>query len=127
MASTKSLVAYCPYASHLPMLLRITSREHLACYEDLSIQQLEELAILVRNGIRWLESIYQDVAYNFVIHTRPPAVSEDTPFHWSLELFPRITKIAGFEWSSDCIINPMMPETAAARYRSKAKEEFPLG
>ncbi len=94
MASTKSLVAYCPYASHLPMLLRITSREHLACFEDLSIQQLEELAILVRNGIRWLESIYQDVAYNFVIHTRPPAVSEDTPFHWSLELFPRITKIA---------------------------------
>lgn len=127
VASTKSLVAYCPFASPLPMLLKITSREHVGCFEELTIQQLEELAILVRNGIRWLESIYPQVAYNFVIHTRPPAVGDETPFHWSLELFPRITKIAGFEWSSDCIINPMMPETAAARFRAKAKEEFPLG
>jgi UDPglucose--hexose-1-phosphate uridylyltransferase len=126
VASTDSLVAYCPFGSHLPMLLRITTKRHLDCFESLSIGELEELARLVRRSIQWLQHIYPDVAYNYLIHTRPPGVGGEEMAHWALELFPRVTQLAGFEWSSDCMINPMLPELAAAKYREIARGENPL-
>ena len=126
VATTQSLIAYCPFGSHLPRLLRITTRRHLDCFEDLTMDELGELARLVRRTIHWLQAIYPDVAYNYVIHTRPPAISRDDMAHWSLEIFPRITQVAGFEWSSDCMINPILPEDAAAKYRELAKTENPL-
>ncbi len=126
VAVTDSLVAYCPFGSHLPMLLRITTRRHKDCYEDLTHGELEGLAKLLRGSIRWLQEIYPDVAYNYLIHTRPPGIVGEEMSHWSLEIFPRITQVAGFEWSSDCMINPILPEVAAASYREVAASENPL-
>ena len=126
VATTNSLVAYCPFGSHLPMLLRITTKRHLDCFESLSMDELEELARLVRRSIHWLQTVYPDVAYNYLIHTRPPGVGGEEMSHWALEIFPRVTQLAGFEWSSDCMINPMLPEVAAAKYRAIARDENPL-
>jgi len=126
VANTKSLVAYCPYGSHLPMLLRISTKRHLDCFEYLTMGELEELARLVRSSIRWLQAIYPDVSFNYLIQTRPPGVIGEEMSHWSFEIFPRITQVAGFEWSSDCMINPMLPEVAAAKYREIARGENPF-
>ncbi|WP_170137343.1 hypothetical protein [Thermovibrio guaymasensis] len=37
----------------------------------------------------------------------------DKLFHWYIEIVPRITIPAGFEWGSSYFINPTTPETAA--------------
>jgi len=126
VATTRSMVAYCPFGSHLPRLLRITTRRHLECFEDLTMEELGELVRLVRRSIHWLQVIYPDVAYNYLIQTRPPGISTDEMSHWSLEIFPRVTQVAGFEWSSDCMINPILPEDAAATFRELAMNENPL-
>ena len=34
-------------------------------------------------------------------------------FHWHIELLPRITRVAGFEWGTGFYINPTPPEEAA--------------
>jgi len=39
-------------------------------------------------------------------------------YHWHIEIFPRLTKVAGFEWGTGCFINPFLPETAAAHLRT---------
>lgn len=126
VAVTDSLVAYCPYASHLPMLLRITTRRHIDRFEDLCEQEIDELARLIRRSVGWLKTLYPDVAYNYLFNTRPPSMSDSDAFHWSFELFPRLTQIAGFEWSCDTMINPTLPETAAANLRSVAMQENPM-
>lgn len=126
VAVTDSHVVYCPFASYLPMLMRITTRRHVERYEDLSDSEIDGLARLIRRAIGWLNTLYPGVAYNFLIHTRPPAVGVQEGFHWSFELFPRLTQIAGFEWSCETIINPMLPEDAAAQLREVALRENPL-
>ncbi len=125
VAVTDSLVAYCPFASHLPMLMRVTTRRHVEQFEDLSGQELDELARLIRRSIGWLRTLYPDIAYNFLIHTCPPGVEGHDAYHWSFELFPRLTQAAGFEWSCDCTINPMLPEVAAEKLHSVAIQESP--
>lgn len=126
VAVTDSLVAYCPYASHLPMLLRITTRRHIDRFEDLNEQELDELARLIRRGVGWLKTLYPDVSYNYLFNTRPPSMTDPDAFHWSFDLFPRLTQIAGFEWSCDMMINPTLPETAASNLRAIAMQENPL-
>ncbi len=121
-----SVIAFCPFASRLPMLICITTLEHQACFEDLCEQTIESVSRLVVRVVSWLEKFRPGAAYNYCLHTRPPAADANPDsFHWSIEIFPRITRLAGFEWSSQCMINPVLPEVAAAKYRSCAKSEDP--
>jgi UDPglucose--hexose-1-phosphate uridylyltransferase len=34
-------------------------------------------------------------------------------YHWHIELVPRLTRIAGFEWGTGFYMNPTPPEDAA--------------
>ena len=121
-----SLVAYCPFASHLPMLIRITTLDHQPCFEDLQDDTLESVARLVGRVVAWLEKLRPGTAYNFCLHTRPPGAGDPPDaYHWSIEMFPRMTQVAGFEWSSNCMINPVLPEQAASRLRACALAEDP--
>ncbi|MFG0261499.1 MAG: DUF4921 family protein [Novipirellula sp. JB048] len=126
VAQTDSLVAYCPYASRLPMLLCVTTKEHLDHFDQLRFEVLDELARLIQRMTGWLETLVPNASYNLLLHTRPPgAHGNPDAFHWSLEFFPRISRMAGFEWSSQCMINTVLPEVATERYRQCVAAENP--
>jgi UDPglucose--hexose-1-phosphate uridylyltransferase len=44
-------------------------------------------------------------------------------YHWHIELMPKLTKMAGFEWGTGFYINPTPPEEAA-RFLREATPEF---
>ncbi len=117
VAQTSDFVAFCPFASRLPSLVTIVPREHNSTFESTSDEGLEQLAWLVHRMLRSIERCYPQAAYNYVLHTAPQGKRESPAFHWRLELFPRLTRVAGFEWGSDCFINPLPPELAAHRLR----------
>ena len=114
---TPDFLAFCPFASRLPSLITIIPKIHQSEFELLEESQLEQLSWLTHRLVRRIERCYPDAAYNFIIHTAPSCQKGTASFHWRLELFPRITKVAGFEWGSDCYINPIAPENAAAALR----------
>ena len=120
VAQTSDFVAFCPFASRLPSLVTIVPRDHQSAFESTSDEGLEQLAWLVHRMLRSIERCYPQAAYNYVLHTAPQGKRESPAFHWRLELFPRLTRVAGFEWGSDCFINPLPPELAAHRLRRQA-------
>ncbi len=126
VACDELTVAFCPFASHLPMMVRVTSVGHQSCFEDLRPHEIESVARIVYRVVSWLEKMRPGTAYNYCLNTRPPGVDDPTDsFHWSMDIFPRMTMVAGFEWSSGCMINPVLPETAAAMFRKCAVAEDP--
>lgn len=126
VAQSDRFVAYCPFASRLPYLLRIVPRIHSDQFEQSDPATLADLAQFSQRMILCMERLRRPAAYNYTIHTRPPGVADEDSFHWWMELFPRLTKMAGFEWASDCFINPVMPETAAAHLRKLVRRANPL-
>jgi UDPglucose--hexose-1-phosphate uridylyltransferase len=118
VATTNSFLAYCPYASRLPFTVNLIPKVHAASFEDMDADQLSEFAMLLRRAIRWFESMHTSASYNFIVHTMPWACSSTASYHWYVELFPRLTTAAGFEWASECFINTESPESAAARFRN---------
>lgn len=114
---TADFVAFCPFASRFPSMITILPTDHESRFQTLTEPRLAQLSWLTRRLVRRIEHCFPDAAYNFIIHTSPNRPQTPESFHWRIELFPRITKVAGFEWGSDCYINPLAPETAAAALR----------
>jgi len=53
-----------------------------------------------------------------MLHTAPTDGEGKIYYHWHLEIVPRLTNVAGFEWGSGFYINPMPPEEAAKYLRA---------
>ena len=43
-------------------------------------------------------------------------------YHWHLEMIPRLTHVAGFEWGTGFYINPTPPEEARSSYATPRSE-----
>lgn len=115
---TPDFVAFCPFASRMPSMITLVPKSHHARFDNLDSFATKQLSWLTHRLIRRIEKCYPDTAYNFIIHTAPSCLEATEYFHWRMELFPRLTKVAGFEWGSDCYINPLAPEEAAHRLRA---------
>ena len=120
-----SFVAFCPFASRVPGLIRISSLTHVKHFDEFNELELDHLSSLLWRALRWIDQAFPEKAYNLVLSTCPPRTSSGESFQWSLDLFPRLNKVAGFEWSSDCMINPLLPENAADMYRRTALLDDP--
>ncbi len=118
VAKTSRFIAVCPYASRMPYELWVLPRVHSSHFELQDEQALPELALFVRQLIQRLEQVHGRLAYNFFIHTTPFDTSFPPHYHWHIEIFPRLTITAGFEWGTGYYINPVPPEQAAAVLRS---------
>jgi UDPglucose--hexose-1-phosphate uridylyltransferase len=125
VARTDSLVAFCPFASRLPGLIRIAPVTHQPHFEALTDASLDQLASFLWRALCWVDKVFPGKAFNYVLSTCPPGSKQPEAFQWSLDLFPRLSKTAGFEWGSNCMINALLPEAAASRYRDVARQNDP--
>jgi UDPglucose--hexose-1-phosphate uridylyltransferase len=118
-----TFLSFCPYASAFPFELCIIPKEHVSFFSDITKNQVADLSRILKGTLGLLTEALDDPPYNFVIHTAPFDASTGTElshYHWHIEIVPKLTKVAGFEWGSGFYINPTPPEDAAAHLRSIA-------
>jgi len=117
---TERFVALTPFASRFPFELWILPKAHAADFTRMRGEEREDLAKILKVTLMKLAQVLKDPAYNFILHTAPfrrpranywHTIEED--FHWHIEIMPRLTRVAGFEWGSGFYINPTPPEEAA--------------
>jgi UDPglucose--hexose-1-phosphate uridylyltransferase len=118
VAQSPRFVAFCPFASRFPYEVWVLPRAgspRFDCVAD--DDELEELGQFVQNIVRKIECVLSRPAYNLFLHSAPFDSQDYDHYHWHVELFPRVTRAAGFEWSTGYFINPVSPEEAAAALR----------
>jgi UDPglucose--hexose-1-phosphate uridylyltransferase len=113
----RNFLALAPFASRFPFELRIAPVEHQYDFASISVEQVQELAWVLRDCLGKLFFMLGDPPYNIVLHTSPVNNLEVRQYHWHLEILPRLTIIAGFELGTGCYINPVPPELAAQYLR----------
>ena len=116
-------VAFTPFASRFPFETWIFPRQHHAQFQEAAEEERMQLAVCLKDVMLRLKNTLSDPPYNYVLHTTPnPVPRPGKPaywgtlkldFHWHIEIIPRLTSQAGFEWGSGLYINPMSPEQAA--------------
>jgi UDPglucose--hexose-1-phosphate uridylyltransferase len=134
---TDSFVALSPYASALPFETWVLPKRHGHDFAEADDGSLRGLALILRDLLRRLRLVLDDPPYNLVLHTAPsphprPGHPEtwstiEQDFHWHLELLPRVTHRAGFEWGSGYTINPTPPEEATRLLKSADPDSVSTG
>jgi UDPglucose--hexose-1-phosphate uridylyltransferase len=100
----------CPWASRSPFELRVVPRQESAGFaED------ETGAAMIRTAMRVLAARFDGPPeLNLWVRTAPRGAE---PFHWHVDIAPRLTIKAGFELGTGVDINIYPPERAASDLR----------
>lgn len=110
-------VAFCPFASRLSYETWILPKVHASHFESIDGPGLEGLAEALGEVLGCIEAGLNQPDYNYIIHSAPFIHADSPGFHWHIEVLPRVTKTAGYEWGTGFFINAIPPETAAATLR----------
>ncbi len=111
------MVALAPFASRTPFETWLLPKRHYSAFEDTPAEVLRSFAAALKDVLGRIKVTLNDPPYNFILHTSPYHEHQLPHYHWHLEIVPRLTKLAGFEWGSGFYINPTPPEHAAEYLR----------
>ncbi|GBD95434.1 MAG TPA: galactose-1-phosphate uridylyltransferase [Nitrospirae bacterium] len=111
ISENDDFIALAPFAPRSPFETMILPKRHESSY--LPDGKFSLLAQLLQQTLKQIDKILDLPPYNMMIHTSPFKNEENEYYHWHMEIIPKLTKIAGFEWGSGFYINPTPPEEAA--------------
>lgn len=116
-------ITFCPFASRFPFEMCMLPKHHELNFYESRVHVLE-MAQCLKVTLQKLDKVLNRPQYNYLFHTAPnlftrrgywQTIHED--YHWHIEIIPRLTKVAGFEWGTGFYINPTSPEDAAKYLR----------
>ncbi|WP_345971779.1 UTP--glucose-1-phosphate uridylyltransferase [Sulfurimonas diazotrophicus] len=127
IAEQGGYTAYCPFASAYPFEVIIASEKRRGQIDTLGPKDFEPLAPLLLDVLAKLERQLGCLAFNVEIATPPfhvpegmaPYATTDDMFRFTLRIQPRLYRHGGFELSTQVMINPVAPETAARLLRGE--------
>ena len=122
VCENRSFVALCPFMSSFPFELWILPKAHGADFARITSDEIADFARILKETLLRVRVGLSNPAFNFIIHSAPLEPRERDEYHWHLELIPKLTKIAGFEWGSGFYVNPTPPEEAT-RFLREARVE----
>lgn len=113
-------IAVTPFAARFPFEVWILPKRHSSDFTTLDMPGRLDLARVLKKVLGKLKKGLNDPSYNYVLHTSPFRrqkigywKSIDYDYHWHIEVMPRLTRVAGFEWGTGFYICPLPPEDAA--------------
>jgi len=114
-------IAIAPFASRFPFEVWILPKKHSCDFTKLEMSQRLDLGKIIKKVLMKLKKGLNDPPYNYILHTAPFRHSTkssywktvDVDYHWHIEIMPRLTRVAGFEWGTGFYICPLPPENAA--------------
>ena len=113
VAENPEFVTLTPYAPRFPFEMWILPKRHAAYYEESQKAQFEFMAPILSETLRRIDRVLAHPAYNLMLHTSPLHESSGAFYHWHVEIIPKLTQVAGFEWGTGFYINPVSPEESA--------------
>jgi len=117
VADNPEFACITPYAPRFPFEMWILPKRHAGYFEESQRGQFEYFAMILSEALRRLDKTLARPPYNFVLHSSPLHEKSGDYYHWHLEIIPKLTQVAGFEWGTGFYINPVSPEEAAKALR----------
>ena len=111
--ATDEFAAISPFAARFPFETWILPRRHESHFEAIREAEVLNLAWVLRNILRKIDRVLEKPAFNLIVHSAPVQEAAAEHYHWHIEIIPKLTRVAGFEWGTGFYINPTPPEESA--------------
>jgi UDPglucose--hexose-1-phosphate uridylyltransferase len=106
-------IAVEPFAPRFPFETWVLPKRHSSAFEEINAEEIAALSTTLKETLMRLSLALNDPPYNYIVHTAPIGNHKKEEYHWHIEIMPKLTKVAGFEWGTGFYINPTAPEDAA--------------
>jgi UDPglucose--hexose-1-phosphate uridylyltransferase len=113
IGENEHFITVAPYAPRFPFEMWLLPKVHGSSYENNQSSIYSSLAKMLKDTLMRLDAVLDHPPYNFMIHTSPIGEEINDHYHWHIEIIPKLTKVAGFEWGTGFYINPTPPEESA--------------
>jgi UDPglucose--hexose-1-phosphate uridylyltransferase len=113
IAKNAHAVAFAPFASKHPFEVSIFPREHVSSFSHTPAPVVRSVAQLLQDVLRRVRRNLHDPDYNVFIHGAPLDYKKYPYHHWHVEILPKTTISAGFEFATEIDINVIDPDDAA--------------
>ena len=114
IVETKDAIAVAPFVSRNPFEVRVFPKKHNPYFENASDQELHAIAVVLQRALKKIKKNLNDTDYNFFVHTAPILNKKMYDhYHWHIEIFPKVSTRAGFEYGTGIEINVIDPDFAA--------------
>jgi UDPglucose--hexose-1-phosphate uridylyltransferase len=120
VCGNEQFLAFTPFAPRFPFETWLVARRHFGLFAEMDEREQAGLAAALKSVLERIDRVLGNPDYNVVIHTAPLRETGIPHYHFHVEVMPKKTVVAGFEWGSGFFINPMAPEPAA-RYLREAE------
>ena len=105
-----------PFAARFPFEVQIFPRRQCHDFTLITEPEIEALGDVLSRTLRRYKKALNQPAYNMMLQTapfiRPHLGTIENDFCWHIDILPRLTSVAGFEWGTGFYINPVSPEAA---------------
>lgn len=115
IAQDNNFVAFTPYASRFSFEAWILPKRCIHSITELNDDEIISLSKILKDILKTLDKL------NYPPFNLFYKISNDKnrDYHFRIEIAPRLSKLAGFEYTTGTIINSMTPENAAKFYRNE--------
>ncbi|MBI1953043.1 MAG: galactose-1-phosphate uridylyltransferase [Candidatus Omnitrophica bacterium] len=113
------VAAFAPFSSLFPFELWVAPKKHAAHFTSAPAPVLQDLARVLPQIFKRMRDVLRGPSYNFVLLTSALEDRNEEAYHWHIEIMPRLTRVAGFEWGSGFYVNPTPPELACRYLRGE--------
>jgi len=116
VAESDGFAVLCPPAPRFPGETWVLPKAHGPAFETLSEPEAGELAAVTRDLLARVHRAFGGPDFNLIVKSTP--FRHAGPYHWRIEILPRTTTTAGWEWGTGLLINTVFPERAAELLRA---------
>lgn len=113
-------ILFCPYASQYAFEVKVVAKKRLSSIIEFEPNDIASLSDILHEFFKKFHKVLGEVSFNMIIKNAPyHNYSSKTKeyYRFSIDIIPRIYKIAGFELDSNISINVVMPDQAAKTYK----------
>jgi UDPglucose--hexose-1-phosphate uridylyltransferase len=100
VAENDDFISFCPFVPRYPFECWILPKKHLARFSVLSEEGKGSLARILKEILSRIKVCLSNPSYNFYLHISPVNSESQESFHWHIEIVPKLTRVAGFEWGT---------------------------
>ena len=100
----------------------LLAKRHISSLSQFTDKELLVFGIILRESVRRLVALRPGISYNVCLYSCPQGTECQEYFHFYAQIIPRIGHMAGFEFSTGCYINSVLPENGAEELRNIIKD-----
>ena len=117
VTENESFVGFCPYVPRYPFETWIFPKAHSSQFATLGADEQFKLACILKEILLRMKVVLSNPSYNFFLHVTPVNYENQESYHWHIEIIPKLTRLAGFEWGTGFYIVSTDPGVAAKYLR----------